>query len=287
VIDTASTRQLPLWPSVGALLISGWIGGIASSMLWAPFLGARGATSILAPHGAFAAAWLVPAAAGALVAAAILPRVLSSLCGYELGFGSAFLVTLGGSLFGRAAGMSLTAMLVRHRAAAAVPASTAFFVVPEIVSLAVGYQLLKWLAYPAPGTARDAGPVLAWTQPEQSSEATPAGEWGTLLAHVRAEVASTLTALARAESGDVPGEVGDALPRLEALGDRVEDARPPTPAAHRAQLELVTGIRRLQGALVDLAESAWRGDHRRELSNLRGLDEIERALADLPSVDEG
>jgi hypothetical protein len=64
----------------------------------------------------------------------------------------------------------------------------------------------------------------------------------------------------------------------------VEDARPPTPAAHRPQLDLVIGIRKLQGALVDLAESAWRGDHRRELSSLRGLDEIERALAELESV---
>jgi hypothetical protein len=286
VIDTASTRQPPLWPSVGALLISGWVGGIVSSMLWAPLVGAEAATSILAAHGAFAAAWFVPTLAGALVAAVILPRVLSSLCTFELTLGAAFVVMLGRSLVGHAAAMSLSGLLVRH--GAAVPASTLFFLVPEVVSLAAGYQLLKWLAHPVPGAGapRAAEPVAGWTQPEWDSGAAPTGDWGVLLADVREQVADTLTLLVQTAPNDVPAEVSEALPRLEALADRAEDARPPTPAAHRPQLDLVIGIRKLQGALVDLAESAWRGDHRRELSSLRGLDEIERALAELESVGE-
>jgi hypothetical protein len=55
-------------------------------------------------------------------------------------------------------------------------------------------------------------------------------------------------------------------------------------AGRAAQADLVAGIRLLQGGLVDLAETAWGGDHRRELDRLRGLDEIHRALAQLDSV---
>jgi len=40
VIDTASASQPPVWPSVGALLVSGWAGGMVATMLWAPLLGA-------------------------------------------------------------------------------------------------------------------------------------------------------------------------------------------------------------------------------------------------------
>lgn len=73
---------------------------------------------------------------------------------------------------------------------------------------------------------------------------------------------------------------------LEAIADGVENAEAPNTSAHEAQRGLVAGIHNLQDGLVDLAESAWRGDHQRELSHLRGLDEIEDALARLESLRE-
>ena len=97
-------------------------------------------------------------------------------------------------------------------------------------------------------------------------------------------MAQLLATLEQAERVDVPGAVAEGLPGLEALADRVEEAPPPSPSGRVAQLDLVAGIRSLQGALVDLAETAWRGDHRRELEHLRGLDEIHRSLARLESA---
>jgi hypothetical protein len=111
-----------------------------------------------------------------------------------------------------------------------------------------------------------------------------AGEWNRLVPSVRIQVAQLLATLERAERADVPGVVAEALPGFEALADRVEEAPPPSPSARATQLDLVAGLRGLQGALVDLAETAWRGDHRRELEHLRGLDEIHRALARLDSA---
>src|SRR5204863_9665775 len=62
VIDTASTSQPPLWPSVGALLVSGWAGGIGASMLSAPLLGAGRFGSAFGPS-ALAATSLLPTVA--------------------------------------------------------------------------------------------------------------------------------------------------------------------------------------------------------------------------------
>jgi hypothetical protein len=60
--------------------------------------------------------------------------------------------------------------------------------------------------------------------------------------------------------------------------------RSPVHSSRRCSCRGSAGIRTLQSALVDLAETAWRGDHRRELEHLRGLDEIHRALAQLESA---
>jgi len=282
VIDSVSTKQPPLWPSVGALVLAGWTGGIVSTLLWAPVLGATAVGRMLGSPGAITATWLAPTLAGALVASAILPWALRAFCDFELGFGSAFVVTLGRGLAGFAAGAFLSALLVAR--GAALPSSATLFVLPEIVSVAVGYQLLKRLAEPI---ARLAGPELSGPSPLEQGQATataPVRDWGQLLAGVRAEVAQTISVLARAHPTDVPGWVSQLITGFEALADRVEEAEPPNISARTAQQELVAGIRRLEGSLVDLAETAWRGDHRRELSHLGGLDEIESALAQLESV---
>jgi hypothetical protein len=102
---------------------------------------------------------------------------------------------------------------------------------------------------------------------------------------VRIEVAELLASLERAERVGVPGAVAEAL-RISRLSPTASITRPPpSPSGRAAKLDFVAGIRSLQGALVDLAETAWRGDHRRgELEHLRGLDEIHRALAQLESA---
>jgi hypothetical protein len=280
VIDTASTSQPPLWPSVAALLISGWLGGIVATILWAPLLGVMRFGNVFAP-GVVTATWLAPTLAGALVASALLPRFLRAFCEFELGLGSAFVVTLGRSLAGFAASTFLPVSL--H--GAVMPTSATLFLLPEIVSLVVGYQLLKRLAQPVPKLARGDLVAQRWLEQQEPGPAHAAsGEWDGLLAAVRIEVAQTISLLEQAEHTAVPAAVAEALPGLEALADRIEEAPPPSAAGHAAQLDLVAGIRRLQGDLVDLAETAWRGDHRREVEHLRGLDEIHRALARLDSV---
>jgi hypothetical protein len=77
VIDTAPTSQPPLWPSLGALLVSGRVGGIVASMIWVPLLGAARLGSVFGP-GALTATSLVPTLADALVAAMLLPRLLQA-----------------------------------------------------------------------------------------------------------------------------------------------------------------------------------------------------------------
>jgi hypothetical protein len=163
------------------------------------------------------------------------------------------------------------------------PASATFFLLPQILSVVLGYQLLKHLAQPVSRIA-PSGLEQAWLEPELAAPRTATSGWDRLLPSVRIEIAQLLATLERAERVDVPGAVADALPGLEALADRVEEAPPPSPDGRAAQLDLMAGIRTLQGALVDLAETAWRGDHRRELAHLRGLDEIHRALARLESA---
>jgi hypothetical protein len=277
VIDTTSTSQPPLWPSVGALLVSGWAGGLVATMLWAPFLGAARFGSAFGPD-ALTATSLGPALAGALVASMLLPRLLRAFCEYELSLGAAFAVTLGRRLAGLAAAMLLTASF-RSPALS----TSATFLLPQILSLVAGYQLLKHLAQPAPRLSRS-DLAQAWLETEATMPRAAAGEWNRLVPSVRIQVAQLLATLERAERADVPGVVAEALPGLEALADRIQEAPPPSPSARAAQLDLVAGIRSLQGALVDLAETAWRGDHRRELEHLRGLDEIHRPLARLDSA---
>jgi hypothetical protein len=176
--------------------------------------------------------------------------------------------------------------LLFARSGVAVPASAALWVLPQIVSFTISYLLLKRLAHPAPRTrALVSEPVWPAGEPVAPPlHTTEATEWTQLLAGMRAEIAQILAVLARAEPKDVPAWVSDALTGLEAVADRVEEAVPPDAQARAPQHALVTGIRRLQGALVDLSESAWRGDHRLELARLRGLDEIENALAQLESA---
>ena len=247
-------------------------------MLWLPLLGAARVGSAFGPA-ALTATSLAPALAGALVAAVLLPRLLQAFCEFELGLGAAFVVTLGRSL----AAFAVSMLSFATFRSAVVPMSATFVLFPQILSLAVGYQLLKHLAQPARRII-PSGLAQAWLEPELEAPHEAAGEWNRLLPTVRVEAAQLLATLEQAEPVDVPGAIAEALPGLEALADRVDEAPPPTPVGRAAQLDLVAGIRSLQGALVDLAETAWRGDHRRELEHLRGLDEIHRALAQLESA---
>lgn len=247
-------------------------------MLWAPLLGPGRFGTAFGP-GTLAATSLLPTLAGALVAGVLLPRLLRTFCEFELSLGAAFAVTLGRSL----ASLAVSMLFVATLRSAVAPAPGMFLFLPQILSLVVGYQLLKHLAQPVRRIARG-GLEQTWLEPELAAPDAAAGEWGRLLPSVRIEVAQLLATLEQGERVDVPGAVAEALPGLEALADRVEEAPPPAAARRAAQLDLVAGIRSLQGALVDLAETAWRGDHRRELGDLRGLDEIHCALAQLESA---
>ena len=279
VIDTASTSPPPLWPSVAALVLSGWVGGIVATILWVPLLGATRFGSVLAPR-TLTGTWLAPTLAGALVASALLPWLLRSFSGFELSLGSAFVVTLGRNLAAFAAAAFLTVAL----RGVVMPTAATLFVLPEILSLVAGYQLLKHLAEPVPKLARDDVIASRWLEQQPDPAEAATGGWGSLVAAVRIEVAQTISILERTDHTAVPAAVAEALPRLEALADRVEDAAPPSTGVRAAQVDLVAGIRGLQGGLVDLAETAWRGDHRRELEHLRGLEEIHAALAQLDSA---
>jgi len=148
-------------------------------MLWVPLLGAGRFGPIFGP-GVLTASSLVPTFAGALVAAVLLPRLLEAFCELELGLGAALVVTLGRSL----ATLAVSMLFFATFRAAVVPASATFFLVPQILSLVVGYQLLKHLARPVPRLA-PSGLAQAWLEPEPGSPHEAAGEWNGLLPTAR------------------------------------------------------------------------------------------------------
>ena len=188
MIDTASTSQPPLWPSVGALLVSGWVGGVVATILWAPLLGATRFGSVFTP-GVLTATWLAPTLAGVLVASALLPRLLRAFCEFELGLGSAFVVTLGRSLAGFAASTFFTATVPT-----AGHADVRDVLPPARDPFARGRLPAPEAAEPVPRLARS-GPVAQrrLEQPEASAPRAATGEWEHLLAAVRIEVAQTLS----------------------------------------------------------------------------------------------
>jgi hypothetical protein len=75
----------------------------------------------------------------------------------------------------------------------------------------------------------------------------------------------------------VPRRVQEALDELQESAADL-DSEPSLDPPRRL---LVAGIRQLQGELVELAESAWRGDHRSAINRLQGVQTIENALAQL------
>jgi hypothetical protein len=86
-----------------------------------------------------------------------------------------------------------------------------------------------------------------------------------------------LSVLAEAQPVDVPRRVQESLDELQEAAAGLE-SEGELDAPRRL---LAAGIRQLQGELVELAESAWRGDHRNAINRLHGVQTIENALAQL------
>jgi hypothetical protein len=86
-----------------------------------------------------------------------------------------------------------------------------------------------------------------------------------------------LSSLSQAAPVDVPRRVHEGLDELQEAAAGPESERE-LDAPRRL---LVAGIRQLQGELVELAESAWRGDHRAAINRLQGVRTIENALEKL------
>ena len=95
--------------------------------------------------------------------------------------------------------------------------------------------------------------------------------------HAAARVRLVVSSLAEAAPVDVPRRVQEALEELEEAAAGLESER----ELDAPRKLLVAGIRQLEGELVGLAESAWRGDHRSALNRLDGTRTIENALSQL------
>jgi hypothetical protein len=256
----ARDRQLELWPALGALLLAGLLSTLVSALL-------LNQLSLALPHGQ--TSLLLQSLVATVVTAFALPHALRTVAGFDISRGGAFAVALGGELFSLALALLLTRAFTL---ATGVADGGTVSIVPMFLSLAVQYQLLKGFARPLavkaqPPLAVEAELAYAGASPDLPPDVDAAA------ARVRHVVAS----LAEALPVDVPRRVQDALDELQDTAASLEaraDLDPP-------RRLLVAGIKQLQGELVEVAESAWRGDHRNALNRLQGVATIENALARL------
>lgn len=242
-------RQLELWPAVGALLLAGLVAGVASGVLLATFAAALA-------RGPYLLFQLLVAASFTAIA---LPHALRAISDFEIGTAEAFAVSLGSSV------VSLAAALLFARTAGAAAATLSL-----VGSLTVGTQLLRWFARPR----RRTKPPLAV---EAELAYAGASQLPADVDHAAARVRLVLSSLAQSEPVEVPGRVQESLEELDEAAVGLESGRE-LDAPRRL---LVAGIRQLEGELVELAEAAWRGDHRSAINRLQGVRTIENALSQL------
>jgi hypothetical protein len=256
-------RELGLWPAVGTLLVAGMLSSFVSTMLLAPVT-----STLLGLGNGAELAYLYETLAGALLTAVALPYALRAVTEFDITTGAAFVVTLGGALVSIAAYMLFAAAM---RSATGALNGGAMSLLPLFVSVSVEYQLLKRFARPLrvtkPPLAVEA--ELAYASAPMSLPAD--------VEHAAARVRLVLSALAQAQPVDVPRRVQESLDELQEAAASLESGRE-LDAPRRL---LVAGIRQLQGELVELAESAWQGDHRSAINRLHGVQTIENALSQL------
>src|SRR5207247_11269630 len=122
-------------------------------------------------------------------------------------------------------------------------------------------RLLGHFARPA----RVTGPPLAVEA--ELAYATASPSLPADVARVAARVQVILSSLSDAAPVEVPRRVQESLDELQESAADLESE----PSLDTPRRLLVAGIRQLQGELVELAESAWRGDPRSARHRLTGL----------------
>jgi hypothetical protein len=254
-------RELAFWPAFATLLVAGLLSSFVSVLLLAPVT-ATLATShpgLVYPYEALA---------GAALTGIALPHALRAVTAFEITTSAALAVTFAGALASIAAVVVFEAAFV---SAGAVINGGAVSLLPMLASVAVEYQLLKRFARPArvtrPPLAVEAELAYATASPSLPAD----------VAQVAARVQGVLSSLSDAEPVEVPRRVQEALDELQESAADLESE----PSLDPPRRLLVAGIRQLQGELVELAESAWRGDHRSAINRLQGVQTIENALAQL------
>ena len=254
-------RQLELWPALGALLLAGLLSTLVSALLldqlWITLAAAQYGRSL----------FLLETLVATAVTAFVLPLALRAVAGFDITRGRAFVVALGGGLVSLAFDLLLTAAFT---ATTGVIDGGAVSVAPMFVSFAVEYQLLKSFARPLRVKAKPPLAVEAELAYVSASPDLPA-DVDAASGRIRHIVAS----IAEAAPVDVPRRVQEALDELQETAASLE-ARVELDPPRRL---LVAGIGQLQGELVEVAESAWRGDHRSAINRLSGLRTIENALS--------
>jgi hypothetical protein len=256
-------RQLELWPALGALLLAGLLSTLVSALLLNQLW-----IALAVAHSGQASLLLETVVASAVTALA-LPHTLRAVAGFDITRGGAFVVALGGGLVSVAFDLLLTA---GSTATTGVIDGGAVSILPMFLAFAVEYQLLKSFARPLPVKGRPPLAVEAELAYASASSSLPAD-----VEHAAARVRLVVASLSQADAVDVPRRVQEGLDELQEAAAGLEPERE-LDAPRRL---LVAGIRQLQGELVELAESAWRGDHRSAINRLRGVQTIENALSQL------
>jgi len=254
-------RELAFWPALATLLVAGLVSSFVSVLLLAPV-----ATTLASSHNGLV--YPYEALVGAALTGLVLPHALRAVTAFEITTSAAFAVAFAGALASIAAVLVFEAAFV---SAGGVINGGAVSLLPMLVSVGVEYQLLKHFARPA----RVTGPPLAVEA--ELAYATASPSLPADVARVAARVQVVLSSLSDAALVEVPRRVQESLDELQESAADLESE----PSLDTPRRLLVAGIRQLQGELVELAESAWRGDHRSAINRLTGVQTIENALSQL------
>ena len=311
-----SPQDLPLGPTLLCLFATSWV---SSAVVSAAFAGRA------YPAGVPPAAFLVGVGlVEALVGAVVIRALLSKVVGCDISYGAAFVALAGGSLASTAF-VWATSTAVQHSGNPAVVPSggLVFGFVPAIASMAVSYWLLQLGAGDRalaqahtgrtadPDGASDAGADEAPALDSLSTRLRLGGaSYSDLVSAARETSLSLVEAVSRGTPEEVPDQISEGLPPLQAITDKLGSATPPAAVPARLHQQLVAGMTQLQEDLVDTASSAasTAEDHitqrgwllpssvdvsdggtryRWELSQSEGLKRVREALGELNTLGIG
>jgi hypothetical protein len=259
----AADHRDTFWPTIASLVVVGWIGGLAASLITNAALARR--TGLLDPRSPVAYLVISAAVAG-LVGALLLPRVLAGISGRSITLRTAFGAVFAGRLAGLCAELAIVALT---RSGQGGRQLGLLWIVPLLVQVAVSFKVLGGALERAAAPREVDRSLERWLEAASGARQdvpTPIDVYATALADAGRDVDAAMNVVGIADPV--------LLERLEARADRLAELDPPEPDARPAQAKLVRGLRAVE---QDLRE-------RRRLYGSESVATVRDALAEMRAL---